>query len=123
TGNDTSGHEAGNRAVKLVADAPHRLTRTTDIAARFGGDEFVLLLPNADRATAEEVAQRIRNVVFNTTLEVDVKIVRVKVSVGVAGFPEDGTVLQTLLAVADRAMYKDKELREPPAGRLIVRKR
>ncbi len=120
--NDTFGHEAGNRAVKLVADALQRLTRSTDVAARFGGDEFVLLLPGADREAAEEVAQRIRNVVFATTLEVDVKIVRVKVSVGVGAFPDDGNALQMVMTAADRAMYKDKELREPPKGKLVFRK-
>ena len=60
--NDTYGHDAGNRAVKLVAEALTRLTRSTDIVARYGGDEFVVLLGNAGKAIAEEVAQRIRNV-------------------------------------------------------------
>jgi diguanylate cyclase (GGDEF)-like protein len=121
--NDTYGHEAGNRAVKLVADALQRLTRTSDTVARFGGDEFVVLLAEADRAIADEVAQRIRNVVFSTTLEIDVKMVRVKVAVGVATFPEDGSALQAVMSAADRALYKDKEHRDPPKGRLVVRKR
>jgi diguanylate cyclase (GGDEF)-like protein len=120
--NDTYGHEAGNRAVKLVAEALQRLTRSTDFAARYGGDEFVVLLGNADKATAEEVAQRVRNVVFATTLEVDVKIVRIKANVGAATFPENGTTLQAVMTVADRAMYKDKELREPPKGKLVIQK-
>jgi diguanylate cyclase (GGDEF)-like protein len=120
--NDTYGHEAGNRAVKLVADALERLTRSSDIVARYGDDEFVVLLV-ADRTVAEEVAQRIRNVVFSTTLEVDVKMVRVKVGVGVAGFPEDGNTLAPIVSAADRAMYKDKHDREPPKGRLVIRRR
>ena len=120
--NDTYGHEAGSRAVKLVAEALHRLTRSTDVSARYGGDEFIVLLGNADKATAEEVAQRIRNVVFATTLEVDVKIVRIKANVGAATFPENGATLQAVMTVADRAMYKDKELREPPKGKLIIQK-
>ncbi len=121
--NDTYGHEAGNRAIKLVSDALERLTRSTDLVARYGGDEFVVLLAEADRTVADEVAQRIRNVVFSTTLEVDVKMVRVKVAVGVASFPDDGNALAPILAAADRAMYKDKHDREPPKGRLVIRRR
>jgi diguanylate cyclase (GGDEF)-like protein len=121
--NDTYGHEAGNRAVALVGDALQRLTRSTDTVARFGGDEFVVLLSDASRQVAEEVAQRIRNVIFSTTLEIDVKMVRIKASVGVGTFPEDGNALQPVMAAADRAMYKDKEEREPPKGRLVIRKK
>jgi diguanylate cyclase (GGDEF)-like protein len=121
--NDTYGHEAGNRAVKLVADALQRLTRSSDIVARYGGDEFVELLVNADQAVAEEVAQRVRTGVFATTLEVDVKMVRLKANVGAATFPENGNALEPVMAAADRLMYKDKQLREPPKGKLIIQKR
>jgi diguanylate cyclase (GGDEF)-like protein len=121
--NDTYGHEAGSRAVKLVAEALLRLTRSTDIVARYGGDEFIVLLVGADKEVAEEVAQRVRNVVFSTTLEVDVKMVRIKVNVGAASFPDNGNNLQAVMAAADRNMYKDKDLREPPKGKLIIQKR
>ena len=120
--NDTYGHEAGNRAVKLVAEALQRLTRSTDVVARFGGDESIVLLVSADRAAAEEVAQRVRNVVFATTLEVDVKMVRLKVNVGAASFPESGNSLQAVMTAADRMMYKDKELRDPPKGKLVIQR-
>jgi diguanylate cyclase (GGDEF)-like protein len=121
--NDTYGHEAGSRAVKLVAEALLRLTRSTDTVARYGGDEFIALLGGVDQEIADEIAQRIRNVVFATTLEVDVKMVRVKVNVGAASFPDSGNNLQAVMAVADRKMYKDKDLREPPKGKLIIQKR
>ena len=69
---------------------------------------------------ADEVAQRIRNVVFSTTLEVDVKMVRIKANVGAATFPDNGNALQVVVAAADRLMYKDKQLRETPKGKVIV---
>lgn len=121
--NDTYGHEAGSRAVTLVAEALLRLTRSSDVVARYGGDEFIVLLSGADKEVAEEVAQRVRNVVFSTTLEVDVKMVRIKANVGAASYPESGNNLQAVMAAADRAMYKDKDLREPPKGKLIIQKR
>jgi diguanylate cyclase (GGDEF)-like protein len=124
TVNDTYGHEAGSRAVTLVAEALLRLTRSTDVVARYGGDEFIVLLGGgANKEIADEVAQRIRNVVFSTTLEVDVKMVRIKVNVGAASFPENGNNLQAVMAAADRAMYKDKDLREAPKGKLIIQRR
>ena len=121
--NDTHGHDAGNRALKLVAEALTRITRSADIVSRFGGDEFIVYLADGDRATAEEVAQRIRNVVFATTLEVAEEMVRVQVSVGVASFPDDGNTSSAVMTQADRRMYEDKEHREPPKGQLIIQKR
>jgi diguanylate cyclase (GGDEF)-like protein len=121
--NDEFGHEAGNKALRLVADALVRLTRTSDIVARHGGDEFAVLLANADKDIAREVAQRIRNVVFATTLEVESRIVRVRASVGFGCMPDDGTALKDVMAAAGREMYKDKQGRDKPAGRLVIQKR
>jgi hypothetical protein len=60
--------------------------------------------------------------VFSTTLEVDVKMVRLKVNVGAAAYPESGISLELVMKTADRLMYKDKELREPPKGRLVIQR-
>ncbi|HEY5622238.1 MAG TPA: GGDEF domain-containing protein, partial [Gammaproteobacteria bacterium] len=120
--NDTLGHEAGNRALMLVADALTRITRTEDVAARYGGDEFILLLPGIERDGAEELAQRIRNVVFSSTLEVGPKMVRVNVSVGCASFPTDGADIEALMQAADRAMYRDKDMRKKPEDTLVLQK-
>ena len=120
--NDSLGHEAGNRVLTLVADALIRITRTEDVAARYGGDEFILLLPGIERGGAEEVAQRIRNVVYASTLEAGSKMVRVNVSVGAASYPVDGDEIETLIQAADSAMYREKELRKKSDDQLVVHK-
>jgi diguanylate cyclase (GGDEF)-like protein len=121
--NDKFGHDTGSKAIKLVADALLRLTRSTDLVARYGGDEFAVLLADADRTVAAEVAQRVRNVVFSTTLEADSRIVRVQVGVGAGCMPGDGNTLQQLLAAASEALAQDKQGREKPKGRLVIQKR
>ncbi|NIW25499.1 MAG: diguanylate cyclase, partial [Gammaproteobacteria bacterium] len=72
---------------------------------------------------ATDVAQRLRSVVYAATFEVNMDIVRVQVSVGVANYPVDGETLERVMAVADRAMYSDKELRTQPEGQLVIQKR
>jgi len=120
--NDSYGYESGNKAIRLVADALLRLTRSSDLVGRYGGDEFAVLLADAEEAIAKEVAQRIRNVVFATTLEVDSRIVRLQVNVGVGSVPSDGKTLQDAMTAASKAMYKDREGREKPKGRLVIHK-
>lgn len=120
--NDNYGHEAGNKAIRLVADALVRLTRTSDIVARYGGDEFAVLLDDCEKSVATEVAQRVRNVVFATTLEVDSRIVRVHVAVGTGSMPENGKTFQEVMAAASRDLHGDKQGREKPKGRLVIQK-
>lgn len=121
--NDTYGHEAGNKALRVVAEAVLRVTRSQDLVARFGGDEFITYLADSEITVATDVAQRLRSVVYAATFEVNMDIVRVQVSVGVANYPMDGATLERVMAVADRAMYGDKELRAQPAGQLVIQKR
>ncbi len=112
--NDEFGHEAGNSALCLVAQCLTRSIRSSDTAARFGGDEFALLLPGATAEIAEGVGARVRNHVYKTTLELRSRMIRCSVNIGVATYPRDSRDLRDLLAVADRNMYRDKELRRPP---------
>ncbi len=121
--NDTYGHEAGNKALKVVAEALLRVTRSDDLVARFGGDEFITLLADSEVTAATDVAQRLRSVVYAATFEVNMDIVRVQVSVGVANYPIDAQALERVMAAADRAMYADKELRTQPEGQLVIQKR
>ena len=115
--NDSFGHEGGNSAITLVAQCLQRSIRGTDVAARFGGDEFTVLLPGASPEAAEAVVKRVRHNVYKTTLDLRSRMIRVSVSVGVANYPADGRDMRELLSVADRNMYRDKELRRAPGAR------
>src|SRR5580698_2451175 len=112
--NDSYGHDAGNSAITLVAQCLQRSIRNTDYAARFGGDEFAVLLPGASPEIAEAVVKRVRHNVFKTTLDLRSRMIRCSVSIGVVNYPRDGRDMRELLSMADRNMYRDKELRRAP---------
>ncbi|MCC6710337.1 MAG: GGDEF domain-containing protein [Gammaproteobacteria bacterium] len=103
--NDQHGHAAGDRLLTTIADVLKTALRGTDNCARYGGDEFIVLLPEADAHTAIDAAERIRNGVANTSFDVGGKRVQCTVSIGVASYPEDANTLDELTAAADRALY------------------
>jgi diguanylate cyclase (GGDEF)-like protein len=114
--NESFGHEAGNSAITLVAQCLQRSIRNTDYAARFGGDEFAVLLPGASPEIAEAVVKRVRHNVYKTTLDLRSRMIRCSVSIGVVNYPKDGRDMRELLSIADRKMYRDKELRRAPGS-------
>src|SRR6202140_3635876 len=114
--NDAFGHEAGNSAITLVAQCLQRSIRNTDYAARFGGDEFAVLLPGASSEVADAVVKRVRHNVFKTTLDLRSRMIRCSVSIGVVNYPKDARDMRELLSMADRKMYRDKELRRTPSS-------
>jgi diguanylate cyclase (GGDEF)-like protein len=114
--NDGFGHEAGNSALALVAQSLQRSIRNTDHAARFGGDEFAVLLPGASPEVAEAVVKRVRHNVYKTTLDVRSRMIRCSVSIGVVNYPVDAKEMRELLSIADHKMYRDKELRRMPGA-------
>ena len=114
--NDSFGHEAGNSAITLVAQCLQRSIRTTDQAARFGGDEFTVLLPGASPEVADAVIKRVRHNVYKTTLDLRSRMIRCSVSIGVVNYPKDGRDMRELLSMVDRKMYRDKELRRAPGA-------
>jgi diguanylate cyclase (GGDEF)-like protein len=116
--NDEHGHLAGDQALVAVAAAIRDAVRDDDLVGRFGGEEFVVLLPAPDgdpgRVGAEAVANRIRRRIEQLRIEVatsfgSVVVDDLSVSIGGATSPADGTRLADLLKVADAAMYAAKE--------------
>jgi diguanylate cyclase (GGDEF)-like protein len=107
--NDTHGHAAGNRLLKHLAEAVQAELRFTDVAARYGGDEFIVFLPDTPAKGALEVAERIRNRVHTAPFEVGGRSLTNSVSIGVACYPEDGATLDALAAHADGALYSAKQ--------------
>jgi len=116
--NDRFGHLVGNRALCRVAQIMADSCRSMDTAARQGGDEFALVLPETGKAAAKLVARRICDL-----LAKDAEEPALSVSVGVASCPNDAETIETLLYAADRALYamKDKQPRAARAGPSSVR--
>ena len=101
--NDTHGHQAGDDVLRQVGMALAETARETDVAARFGGEEFAVILPNCDPREAVTVAERFRAAVAARN-----GAVAVTVSAGVATFPADGDDSTSLVAAADSALYRAK---------------
>ncbi len=107
--NDTHGHEGGNKLLKHLVKLVQDQLRNTDVMARYGGDEFVVLLPETNGAGGLELSERIRVKIAETAFELQEKAVSTSVSVGVASFPDDGASVVALLEKADKAMYRAKQ--------------
>lgn len=109
--NDNYGHQAGSLAIQTVANSLRRVVRGTDCVARFGGDEFVVILKHADRPGAQIVSNRLREVLAEEVLGCSADL-SIEVSIGIAVAGEEGTTPEELLAAADLAMYSDKRARK-----------
>ncbi|HEV3009551.1 MAG TPA: GGDEF domain-containing protein, partial [Burkholderiales bacterium] len=99
---------AGNRLLRQVANAVQSELRATDVPARYGGDEFIVLLPETPPKGALDVAERIRNAISARALAIDGQRLMATVSIGIACYPEDGRTIDALAARADRALYQAK---------------
>jgi diguanylate cyclase (GGDEF)-like protein/putative nucleotidyltransferase with HDIG domain len=108
--NNSYGHLAGDAVLKGIAEIFHAELRHYDVPARFGGEEFSILLPETPPEQAMEIAERIRRAVAEREFEVETAAepIRATVSLGVAGFPKDGADANELIHQADLAVYRGK---------------
>jgi len=107
--NDTYGHEAGDAVLRETASLLVRSVRAEDFVCRFGGEEFVVVLPTADLSATRARAERIRGKLRELTVMYDGQSVgMITVSVGVAGLPDHGTTEKDLIQAADTALYRAK---------------
>jgi diguanylate cyclase (GGDEF)-like protein len=106
--NNHHGHMVGDQLIRRAAEVIRQALRDYDVAARFGGDEFVILMPETTGDEAASVAERIRQALAAVELRVGATSVGATMSIGVARFPKDGRTPATLLEAADRAVYRSK---------------
>ena len=107
--NDTFGHAAGDTVLKAVAEIFRSSIRTEDIACRYGGEEFTIMLPDVTPAAAYERADIIRQAIAGLRVPLEKEVyAEFTISIGVAFYPSDGDYADALLRQADAALYRAK---------------
>jgi diguanylate cyclase (GGDEF)-like protein len=107
--NDTFGHQQGDVVLKVVAETLQDHLREYDLAARFGGEEFALVLPETELPMALQVAERVREMIEKLRFSGSLKQLRMTISLGVAAFPHDQiSDIEDLIRLADNALYAAK---------------
>ena len=106
---DNFGHLVGSETLKIVGERMARVIRKNDVIIRYGGDEYIVLLPNTDKKTAAIIAERIRKEISREPFYAfGNKKFNISVTLGVATFPHDAKTRDELIGKADRAMYEGK---------------
>ena len=115
--NDQFGHDIGDKLIVCLSQVIKESLRETDILARYGGDEFVVMLPDSNESKSIDVAERIRIAVENTTINANGDRVSSTLSIGIACYPNDSDNVDEIRKKADKALYQSKN-----KGRNVVTK-
>ncbi|MEN3014806.1 MAG: GGDEF domain-containing protein [bacterium] len=107
--NDTYGHDVGDRVLVLLADVIRRVKRSTDIASRYGGEEFIIITNVNSKIEALKLALELKNSIYNASVSVnqDIKI-SVTISIGISFYPDDSIDKDELVRIADQNLYYSK---------------
>jgi diguanylate cyclase (GGDEF)-like protein len=108
TVNDTKGHMVGSRVLVELSKVLKGSIRATDFAFRYGGDEYVIVLSDANSKNAAQVAERLRQRTAGTTFDVGGNEIKITLSIGVATYPEHAKSIDANMQMADEAMYYGK---------------
>ncbi|HSM23862.1 MAG TPA: GGDEF domain-containing protein, partial [Anaerolineaceae bacterium] len=109
TVNDRFGHEVGDKTLQLLADILQSMFRKSDVSCRFGGEEFLILLPGLDPNQAINRAEALREKIAKASLEADFLYTQITVSIGVSNYPLHGENTRDLFRTADKALYQAKD--------------
>ena len=107
--NDTYGHDVGDRVIKALSDVIKASVRDSDLAIRYGGEEFLVLLHNSTKEGSLVVGQKIHNEFNKLKFDVNGETLQKTLSVGVAQFPIDANSIWKAIKFADTALYYAKE--------------
>jgi len=108
--NDSYGHQVGDLVLKELARSVSLSVRSSDIPARYGGDEFIIVLPNTGKEFAMKISQRLMKLFSGKPIRVpsESKMVNVTLSIGIAGLPDDTLNMDKLMKLTDEALYRAK---------------
>ncbi|KGP63837.1 hypothetical protein EP47_12480 [Legionella norrlandica] len=107
--NDTFGHETGDYVLSCLGNLFLSLVREGDLICRYGGEEFLFVLPNCDLESAKIAAESIRNEVHKMRIVIEGAVSNITISLGVSIYPSDGSSLKELIDAADQALYVAKK--------------
>ena len=119
--NDTHGHLAGDEVLRVVAELLNKHSRRSDIVCRFGGEEFLMFLPDMPPAVAYQCAETLRTELAAKRITLGAAEIRVTASFGVAAFPVHGKTQDDLIGAVDAAMYQAKKVRNRVVAASAIR--
>ena len=107
--NDNYGHETGDKILRGISEISRSTLRSCDWIGRWGGEEFLAILPDTDEAEAQVIAERLRESIDQFSIQLNGQLIKATMSIGVSSFPQDGETPDFLIRAADAALYEAKK--------------